>query len=167
MNRTLLALLAMASPALAASNAVFTRPDDPKTAYVQDFGAKGGDKTDDTAALVSIAAAAMSEPKEEAPCLRASQVDDFKGLPGGRSLIVTDSFRKKFKITLQSQCNNLQSDPTLVFKARAPGRLACLTRGDTLLSNSYGGPPDRCTIQKIELYSPEEGHSDSAAGPKN
>ncbi|HWM61957.1 MAG TPA: DUF6491 family protein, partial [Rhizomicrobium sp.] len=92
-------------------------------------------------------------------------VDDFKGLPGGRSLIVTDSFRKKFKITLQGRCNNLQSNPTLVFKARAPGRLACLTRGDTVLSSSYGGPPDRCFIRMIEAYSPDTERSDTAVAP--
>jgi len=118
------------------------------------------------AALIGIAPPVMSQSKEEAPCLRASQVDDFKGLPGGRSLIVTDSFRKKFKITLQDRCNNLQSDPTLVFKARAPGKLACLTHGDTVLSSGYGGPPDRCFIQKIEVYSSETERSDSAVAPE-
>ena len=112
------------------------------------------------ATLISVAPPALSQSKEEAPCLRVSQIDDFKGLPGGSSLIVTDNFRKKFKITFQHRCDFLQSDPTLVFKARAPGNLACLTRGDTVLSSSYGGPPDRCIIQKIEAYSPETARPD-------
>jgi hypothetical protein len=56
MNRTLFAailLMAMASPVLAASStSVFTtRPEDPKAAYAQDFGAKGDGKADDSAAL--------------------------------------------------------------------------------------------------------------------
>jgi hypothetical protein len=45
-----LILLALGSPASAVS--VFTtKPDDPKAAYVQDFGAKGDGKSDDSAAL--------------------------------------------------------------------------------------------------------------------
>src|SRR4051812_46718253 len=40
------------APALAATTSVFTtRPDDPKAAYVQDMGAKGDGKSDDTAAI--------------------------------------------------------------------------------------------------------------------
>ncbi len=114
------------------------------------------------AALIGFATPALSQPKEDTPCLRASQIDDFKGLPGGGALIVTDNFRKKFKITLQQRCDFLQSNPTLVFKARAPGSLACLTRGDIVLSGGYGGPPDRCIIQKIEVYSPQAARPDSS-----
>ena len=45
-------LFATASPTLAASTSVFTtRPDDPKAAYVQDLGAKGDGKSDDSAAI--------------------------------------------------------------------------------------------------------------------
>ncbi len=53
MNRALLAallLLAASAPAFAAS--VFTtRPDDPKAAYLPDFGARGDGRTDDSAAI--------------------------------------------------------------------------------------------------------------------
>ncbi len=59
MNRNLIpnllaafALLVTAPSALAASTSVITtRPDDPKAAYVQDFGARGDGQADDTAAI--------------------------------------------------------------------------------------------------------------------
>lgn len=114
------------------------------------------------AVLMLIVTPALSQPKEDTSCLRASQIDDFKGLPGGVALIVTDNFRKTFKITLQQRCDFLQSNPTLVFKARAPGSLACLTRGDIVLSGGFGGPPDRCIIQKIEVYNPQAARPDSS-----
>ncbi len=49
----------------------------------------------------------------------------------------------------------------LGFKAFAPGSLACLSRGDTVISRDVVGPPDRCIIQKIETYTPEMEHADA------
>ncbi|HVW72928.1 MAG TPA: glycosyl hydrolase family 28-related protein [Rhizomicrobium sp.] len=45
-------LVVASAPAFAASTSVFTsKPDDPKAAYVQDFGARGDGRSDDSAAL--------------------------------------------------------------------------------------------------------------------
>jgi len=47
-----LVLMALSAPALAASTSIFTlRPDDAKAAYVNDLGAKGDGKADDSAAI--------------------------------------------------------------------------------------------------------------------
>ena len=113
------------------------------------------------ASLALCAAVPAQAQAPKTPCLMIGQVYDFKPLPGNRSLVVTDRFRKKFKLSFNATCNDLQFNSTLGFKSFGTGQLSCLSRGDYVLSHSYGGPADRCHIDKIEYYTPEMEHADA------
>lgn len=83
-------------------------------------------------------------------CLRANQIDGFNALPGNQSLVVTDRFKKKFKISFFGQCEDLDWNLTLGFKTAST--LSCVSRGDQVLSKRVVGPLDRCRIQTVEPY---------------
>lgn len=112
---------------------------------------------------LSVAIPAQAQPKPQPPCLQIGQVYDFTPVPGNRSLIVTDTFRKKYKVSFMGICRDIQFNLGLGFKAFAPGRLSCLSRGDYVISHSTGSIADRCPIQKIEAYTPQMERSDAEA----
>lgn len=102
------------------------------------------------APLAALLLLAASPAQGQQSCFRPSQLDDYKPLKGNRSLIATDTLKQKFTITFRESCFALMSKPTLVFKPLAPGSLACLQPGDTVLSiTPGGGAPDRCRVESI------------------
>ena len=102
--------------------------------------------------LLCAAIPAVAQPQPPAQCLRLSEIDDYQGVPGGRSVIVLDNLKQRFEVSFTQRCSNLGKYANLVFVGRAPGRLACALKGDTVLSRAYGGPPDRCIISSVTPY---------------
>ncbi len=108
-----------------------------------------------TAALVSTHALASGA------CLRQANIYNWNSLDD-RTVIVEDDFHKKFKLTLMTPCLNMQYHERLGFKVFAGSELACVSRGDEILSASPIGP-QHCPISKIELYTPEMEKADKDA----
>ena len=92
-------------------------------------------------------------------CLRSNQIDGFNALPGNKSLIVMDRFKKKFKISFFGACDDLDWNLTLGFKTASS--LSCVAKGDQVLSRRVVGPVDRCRIEKVEPYTPAMQQADA------
>jgi hypothetical protein len=97
------------------------------------------------------------------PCLQQSQIYSWDAL-NDRTLIVEDMRHQKFKLNLMVSCQHLQFHQRLGFKTFSNTALACLTRGDNVISGTEIGP-QMCPIKSIELYTPamEKADKDAAA----
>ena len=94
-------------------------------------------------------------------CLRQANIYNWNALDN-RTVIVEDDFHKKFKLTLMTPCLNMQFHERLGFKTFGGSALACVSKGDEILSGSPIGP-QHCPISKIELYTPEMEKADKEA----
>lgn len=99
------------------------------------------------------------------PCLQPERIDSWKDLPGNQALIVTDVSRKRFKLTLNGACMDLQWHRRLGFETLGRSRLTCLAKGDKILTRELEGlPGDICPIAKVEVYTPEMEKADADPG---
>lgn len=100
------------------------------------------------------------------PCLQQSQIYSWDAL-NDRTLIVEDMRHQKFKLNLMVSCQHLQFHQRLGFKTFSNTALACLSRGDQVISGTEIGP-QMCPIKSIEAYTPEmeKADKDAAAAAK-
>lgn len=113
-------------------------------------------------AFLVTAMPALAQPPAHDDCLRVGQVDDFQPARDNRSLIVTDRLRHKYKVSLLGVCIDLKWKVGLGFRAKgAVGGLQCLSPGDEVITGRGDG--GRCTIRKIEPYTPAMEKADAAA----
>jgi hypothetical protein len=101
-------------------------------------------------------------PARAPECLRNINIWDYTPVPGNRSLIVTDKSRRKYRVDFVAPCYNLQHQFGLGFKTFAPGALACVTRGDSVLMRDPVGP-NQCIIDRVVPYTPAMEQADRAA----
>jgi hypothetical protein len=118
-----------------------------------------------SAALVFLVLSTVSA--SAAPmCLQRTQTTDFKALLGGRSVIVTDRAQRKFKVSFTGPCGALDDTKRLGFQTMEQSRLACVEKGDYLVSlrdidmGSFGRS---CGIEKVDPYTPEMEKADAVA----
>jgi hypothetical protein len=114
-------------------------------------------------ALTLAAAAAFGSVPASADtaCLQQAQIYSWKAL-SNRVLVVEDNFHKKFKLTLMAPCERLLFHERLGFKTFSNSALACVSKGDQVISGTSIGP-QHCPISTIELYTPEMEKADKAA----
>jgi hypothetical protein len=118
-------------------------------------------------ALAVVAASLLSAPAlADRVCLQQSQIYSWDAL-NNRTLIVEDNFHKKFKLSLMVDCQHLQFHQRLGFKTFDGSALACLARGDNVISGTEIGP-QTCPIKSIEAYTPdmEKADKDATAAAK-
>jgi hypothetical protein len=118
-------------------------------------------------AIAVLATTLLSSPAlAGAPCLQQSQIYSWDAL-NDRTLIVEDMRHQKFKLNLMVSCQHLQFHQRLGFKTFGGSSLACLTRGDNVISGTEIGP-QTCPIKSIEAYTPEmdKADKDAAAAAK-
>lgn len=103
------------------------------------------------AAIASVAVPVLAQPRDaqEAPCLRQRNIYDYQVVPGNRSLIVTDTSRRRYRLNFIGQCYNLQYQFGLAFRSRGVGTLSCIAPGDEVLKNDPVGPP-QCIVKSVE-----------------
>jgi len=115
-----------------------------------------------TLALIALTAALAAGPALARPaCLQQDQINNWRALDQ-RTLIVDDTFRKRFKIKLMTICQDLQFHERLAFKVIGGIGLSCLSSGDEVIAGSDIGP-QHCVIQSIEPYTPEMEKADKDA----
>lgn len=118
------------------------------------------------ALLASTLPVLAQPPAPPRACLQVGRVYDFQPNRDNRSLIVTDSLRKKYKVTLLGICPDLKYRLSLGFHSRGTGSLQCLAPGDEVVMRREAGIGGRCPIKSIEYYTPEMEKADAAAKAK-
>jgi hypothetical protein len=117
------------------------------------------------AALIFMTVCAV--PAAAAPaCLQRTRTFSFAPQLGGRSVIVTDRSGQKFKVGFAGPCNALDSAGQLGFQTLEQSRLACVERGDYLVSRRDTGMDDMrhsCAVQSVTPYTPEMEKADAVA----
>jgi hypothetical protein len=94
-------------------------------------------------------------------CLMAGQI--LKWTPvDSRTLIVEDIVHRKFKVSLNGTCPNLQYNIGAGFISRSNSQLACLRQGDMVVHRGYAAG-NRCPIKSVQLYTPAMQKADEAA----
>ena len=97
-----------------------------------------------------------------AKCLHQGDITRFEPLKGGKALIVTDAFRKQYRIGFRSSCPEIGYQTMVTIKTFAGG-LSCIQPGDQVLVPQVSG---RCFIHSVEPYTPELMAADKAASPQ-
>lgn len=105
-----------------------------------------------------------AKPPARTDCLRLGQVDSFSAIKGNeRAFVITDKLRRRFKINLMYRCPGLDFNLAVGFKTLENGPLACISRGDTVISRDVTRAGDRCPISSVEPYTPAMEAADKAA----
>ena len=109
-------------------------------------------------------AAQTASAQDRANCLRVGQIDGFSAIKGNdKAFVVTDTLHRRFKISLMYRCGGLDYNMAVGFKTLESGRLACISRGDTVLSRDVGQVGARCPVSSVEFYTPAMEAADKAA----
>jgi hypothetical protein len=118
-----------------------------------------------SAALVFLMLSTL--PAMAAPvCLQRTQTAGFQPRLGNRAVIVTDRTKQKFLVSFAGACRALDDTSRLGFQTMEQSRLACVEKGDSLVSlrdTDFGGLGRSCNVQKIEAYTPEMEKADAVA----
>jgi hypothetical protein len=116
------------------------------------------------AAMAFAAIPAVAQTPPGADCLRAGNIYGFSGIKGDeRALIVTDRANRRFKVTTMYRCAGLDFNFAVGIKTLEQTRLACVSRGDTILSRDISRAGDRCPIASVVPYTREMEAADKAA----
>jgi hypothetical protein len=97
-------------------------------------------------------------------CLQRTATYDFKPQLGGRSVIVTDRAQRKFRVSFAGPCAALDETRRLGFQTMEQSRLACVEKGDFLVSlrdTEIGSFGRSCGVEKVEPYTPEMEKADA------
>lgn len=90
-------------------------------------------------------------------CLDRSRIDGWAARDA-HSLVVSDIFRKKFLVTVNGWCQDIDFSFGIRFVSPAGAAFTCLDRGDYVVPHGGGVIPvrgARCYITKIEAYTPQ------------
>ena len=110
-----------------------------------------------------LAWAATPGMSKDASCLEPIRLYSWN-VVNDRTVIVTDSARRNYKVSLMPGCFDLKFAFRLGFKAFSPSRLSCMARGDYVLAPGAAGMPrQQCPIDSIVAYTPEMQHADAVA----
>ena len=116
------------------------------------------------AAPLLMAVPALAQPMPQTACLQPNRIRDFDPQPDNRTIIVTDSVSRKYRVTLQFPCLELKYRMSLAFQSLSNSRLECLDRNDRVITRrGQGLPSDRCLIDSVTAYTPAMEKADKAA----
>jgi hypothetical protein len=99
------------------------------------------------AVLALLTAPALADP----PCLVMRNLYSWHELDK-QSMVIEDIGHRRFKVEYSGFCGNLKFVVGIGVKSQSSSSLACLARGDILLTHA-GEIPYQCLVQKVEPYS--------------
>ena len=114
---------------------------------------------------VLVAASALLATGAQAQdCLRLGQLDSFSAIKGtDTAFVAIDKAQHRFKVNLMHRCGGLDYNMAIGFKTLERGRLACISRGDSVLSRDPGQAGALCPISSVVPYTPAMEAADKAA----
>jgi len=92
------------------------------------------------------------------PCLQLGQISGWN-VADDDTLIVRESQREQYKVTLMGHCTGLHYVEDLAFKSHSD--FSCMTPGDSI-TFLRTGMRQQCTIKSIESYVPEKKKDEAA-----
>jgi hypothetical protein len=117
------------------------------------------------AALVLTAAAAPAYAASSV-CLRHSEVDGW-GARDKHSMVVNDRFGRKYLVTLNGLCDDLNYSFGMGFRALGGMNVGtCVERGDRIVMRGGGASMvgnDTCWVQKVQPYTKDMEQADKLA----
>ena len=117
------------------------------------------------AALLFLAFSTVSATAAPA-CLQRTQTVQFQPRLGNRAVIVTDRSKNKFLVSFAGACRALEDTSRLGFQTLDQSRVACVERGDYLISLrdiETGAFGKSCGVSKVEAYTAEMEKADAVA----
>lgn len=111
---------------------------------------------------VGVALVAGQALAAEKACLRVGQIYDWKAKDNS-TLIVEDTFHRKFTVALLGACINLTFKQRIGFSSPGGTSLSCLSGGDTVFFRDSATGQQRCAVKSIEAYTPEMEKADKDA----
>ena len=115
-------------------------------------------------AFAGLFAVQTASAQDRTDCLRVGQIDGFSAIKGNdKAFVVTDLAHRRFKINLMYRCGGLDYNMAVGFKTLGIGRLACISRGDTVFSRDVGVAGNRCPVSSVVPYTPAMEAADKAA----
>ena len=97
-------------------------------------------------------------------CLQRTQTVQFQPRLGNRAVIVTDRSSNKFLVSFAGACRALEDISRLGFQTLDQSRVACVERGDYLVSLrdiEMGAFGKSCGVHRVEAYTPEMEKADA------
>jgi hypothetical protein len=110
--------------------------------------------------LTALAAAPASAQRD---CLRVADIRNWWATNNNRTLMVEDSWRNTFQLSLIGTCSNLRFRNNVAFRSRGGSRLSCLTPGDSVIARDRMMGNSRCAITRIERVSSGRERRDRSA----
>ncbi len=95
-------------------------------------------------------------------CLRVGQIYDWKARDNS-TLIVEDTFHRKFQVDLLGTCISLTFKQRIGFASPGGTSLSCLSGGDTVFFNDAGLGKQRCSVKSVTAYTAEMEKADKDA----
>jgi hypothetical protein len=95
-------------------------------------------------------------------CLRVGQIYDWKAKDNS-TLIVEDTFHRKYTVALLGSCINLTFKQRIGFSSPGGTSLSCLTGGDNVFFTDSALGRQRCAVKSVSAYTPEMEKADKAA----
>jgi len=95
-------------------------------------------------------------------CLRVGQIYDWKAKDNS-TLIVEDTFHRKFKVDLLGSCINLTFKQRIGFASPGGTSLSCLSGGDSVFFNDSAMGRQKCSVKAVSDYPAEMEKADAAA----
>jgi len=95
-------------------------------------------------------------------CLRVGQIYDWKAKDNS-TLIVEDTFHRKFKVDLLGSCINLTFKQRIGFSSPGGTSLSCLSGGDTVFFNDSAMGKQKCSVKAVDAYTAEMEKADKDA----
>lgn len=114
------------------------------------------------ASLVLLSAPALAG---NTVCLRHNEVDGW-GSRDKHSMVVNDIFGKKYLLTLNGVCDDINFAFGVGFRPVGGfGGANCVDRGDHVIMRGGGASqmPSACWVTKVQLYTPDMAKADKLA----
>ncbi len=116
-----------------------------------------------TLLLTAVPALAQTPAAKPAPvCLQRDRIYSWDPI-NKTAVAISDPFNRKYKVTLQVPCFDLDYRQQIELKSSDPSSLSCVGTFDSVVvRRDVGFPRQECRIKSVEVYTPAMQKADAA-----